>query len=72
MGQAPQPRAGVRAGMGGQTGSARGGFRVRFRVNFQRYRLWYLTTVVCSENRPKAGINSTFFRSYLRLPIIIN
>ena len=43
-------------GMGGQTGFARCDFRADFRVNFQRYRLWYLTTVGCSENRPKAGI----------------
>ena len=63
MGQAPQPRGDVEVGIGGQTGSARGGFRVTVRVRFrvtvrvtvQRYRPCYLTTVVCSENRPKAG-----------------
>ena len=43
--------------MGGQTGFARCDFRVNFRADFQRYRLCYLTTVVCSENRPKAGIH---------------
>ena len=47
--------------MGGQTGFARCDFRVNFRadfrVNFQRYRLCYLTAVVCSENRSKAGEN---------------
>ena len=62
MGQAPQPRGDVEVGIGGQTGSARGGFRVHVRVTvrvrFQRYRLCYLTTVVYSENRPKAGKNS--------------
>ena len=61
MGQAPQPRGDVGVGIGGQTGSARGGFRVTVRVTvrvrFQRYRPCYLTTVVCSENRPKAGKN---------------
>ena len=49
----------MEVGIGGQTGFVCGGFRVRFRVavrvTVQRYRLCYLTTVVCSENRPKAG-----------------
>ena len=47
--------------MGGQTGFARCDFRVHvradFRADFQRYTLCYLTTAVCSENRPKAGTN---------------
>ena len=73
MGQAPQPRGDVEVGIGGQTGSARGGFRVRFRVNVrvnvQRYRPCYLTTVVCSENRPKAGImNNLTVRISLLVP----
>ena len=63
LGQAPQPGSDGEVGMGGQTGCARGGFRVTVRVRFrvtvrvtvQRYRPCYLTTVVCSENRPKAG-----------------
>ena len=45
--------------MGGQTGCARGGFRVNVRVhvrvNVQRDMLQNLTTVLCSENRSKAG-----------------
>ena len=49
--------------MDDQTGFARCDFRADFRVNFrvnfradfQRYRLCYLTTVGCSEDRPKAG-----------------
>ena len=68
--QAPQPGCVGETRKGGQTGFARCrfrvDFRVHFRVNFQRYRLCYLTTVWCSENRPKAG-KKHIFRGMLAL-----
>ena len=55
-----QPRIVGEASIDDQTctlrANVRVNFRADFRVNFQPDMLHYLTTVVCSENRPKAGI----------------
>ena len=67
LGQDLQPRVDAEVGMGVQKCTARAElradfrayFRVHFRADFQRDMLCYLTTVMCSENRPKAGMNSS-------------
>ena len=58
LGQAPQPRVAPGALEGEQNGFSRWDFRVNVRVGVRVRDMHHIRLpVVCSENRPKAGIN---------------